>query len=318
MLQENLLKKMHKITCVVPVYNESTHIVDFINDLIFELKNISNLIEIIIVNDGSSDTTAIKLKAFELNSDIKYIELSRNFGKESAITAALPYVSGDCCFIMDSDYQHPFKYLEIMYDYWVEGFDIAYTYIINRESEAFFTKTCKSIYYKYLLNPDKISIPRDAGDFRLLDIRVIKSLILLKEKNRYMKGLYSWVGYRSIGVPYSPDVRKAGVSKFRLFDLVGLAIDGIVSFSTKPLIYSIFIGLFIAIFSFIYAIYIIYDTFANGVAVGGWPSIIVSIMFFSGVQLFFVGILGIYIGKIYEESKNRPIYLIDHKNSYNI
>lgn len=308
-----------KVSCIVPAYNESSHIVIFINELSLELKKISNHFEIIIVNDGSLDNTSeLILDNYKDVSHISYIEFTRNFGKEAAITAGLRQTTGNLCFIIDADFQHPFHYLHKMMNLYNDGYDMVYCYISNRQHDSFLVKKLKYFFYKYIFSPDKIIIPPDAGDFRLLSRDVIDSINSLNENNRYMKGIYSWVGYKSIGLPYIPDNRKSGDTKFSFFKLCALALDGVTSFSIKPLFFTSILGLIICCLSFLYALYIIFDTLFLGNMANGWPSLIVSIMFFSGLNLFFLGLIGIYVGKIYNESKKRPNYLINNKKSFNI
>lgn len=204
-----------KVSCIVPAYNESSHIIIFINELSQELKKISNDFEIIIVNDGSFDNTSeLIFDNYNDVSYISYIEFTRNFGKEAAITAGLRQTTGNLCFIIDADFQHPFHYLHKMMNLYNGGYDMVYCYISNRQHDSFLVKKLKNIFYKYIFSPDKIVIPPDAGDFRLLSRDVIDSINSLNENNRYMKGIYSWVGYKSIGLPYIPNCRKSGDTKF--------------------------------------------------------------------------------------------------------
>jgi glycosyltransferase involved in cell wall biosynthesis len=308
-----------KLSCIIPAYNESSHIFYFIDELCTELKKISNDFEVIIINDGSQDNTSnVIFDNYRNNLNIKYIEFTRNFGKEAAITAGLNNVKGDLCFIMDADFQHPFLYLHKMINIFNQGYDMVYCYVSNRDHDSYLFGKLKEIFYKYIFSPDKIVIPHNAGDFRLLSRDVIDCINSMNEKNRYMKGIYSWVGFKSIGIEYVPNDRKSGQSNFSFPKLFGLALEGITSFSIKPLIIATILGLIICFLSFLYALYIIFDTIFLGNPTSGWPSLIVSLMFFSGLNLFFMGLIGIYIGKIFTESKNRPIYLINNRKSFNI
>jgi glycosyltransferase involved in cell wall biosynthesis len=308
---------VNKISCIVPVFNESDQITDFIEKLIIELLKIHSIIEILIVNDGSTDDTANKILKFKSNKNIKYIEFSRNFGKEAAITAGLEISSGDCVYIIDADFQHPFFLLSQMYSKFLDGIDNVYCYQVTRNHEQIFLKFAKLIFYK-LFDSDGVYIPPGAGDFRLMGRCVVDSIVELKERNRYMKGIYAWVGYQSYGIPYSPDLRQHGFTKFNFNSLLRLAINGITGFSVRPLYIIAIFGLAISLLSIIYALFIILNTYIFGAEVNGWPSLIVSIMLFAGINIFSLGVVGVYVGNIYNEIKGRPVYLIRKEASFNI
>jgi glycosyltransferase involved in cell wall biosynthesis len=308
----------YSISCVIPAYNEASHISSFVVQLLAELHKMSKDVEIIVVDDGSQDDTFSEMLSFSKKQEVSYLKLTRNFGKEAAITAGLSYSSGDIVYIMDADFQHPFKYMHEMLDAISLEYDMVYAYPETRQKESFLMRWVKAIYYNILLSPDEIVIPPNAGDFRLIKRNVVTDILSMGERARYMKGIYAWVGHKVLGIPYKPDKRFVGRSRFSFKKLLSLAIQGITSFSTAPLKLLVLFGFSISALSFIYALYIIFRTLFYGSSLGGWPSLIVSIMFFSGVQLFAIGILGLYIGKVYLEAKLRPLYLVDKQNSFNI
>lgn len=305
--------KKLEISCVVPAYNESGNIEKFIPALIDSLASLAETYEIIVVNDGSTDDTAEKLLQFKENPSVKWLDLSRNFGKEAALTAGLAYATGEVTLLIDADFQHPLELIPTFIEKWAEGHDVVYGTQEDRQSQSFFVKKASSFFYKMLGKISKISIPANAGDFRLLDQKVVVELNRLDEKERFMKGLYAWVGFRQCAVPFVAPKREEGTSGWSKRKLIELALVGITSFSNTPLRFASYLGLVISCASFIYGSLIIIDTLLFGEEVQGYPTLIVSIMFLGGVQLLSIGILGEYIARIFTEVKRRPTYIVANK-----
>ena len=309
--RQSLLKqKQLKISFVVPVLNEGENISSFIEQAhAFALKYTSS-IEIIIIDDGSDDDTFSQLRSLSNQYPIKALQFSRNFGKEKAIAAGLQQVSGDICVIIDADFQHPFTTIHDFLKKWAEGFDVVYGKRNNRNDETWLKRTFTHWFYKALNLSSKINIPSDAGDFRLLDRCAVDALNRCHEGTRFMKGLYAWVGYKQTAVGFDVQKRQAGVSRWRLRKLTELALTGLISFSDVPLRAWGLIGLSIAGISFLIAIYIIFRTLIDGITTPGYTTIMVTIIFFGGIQLLSIGILGEYIARIFHEVKKRPPYII--------
>lgn len=300
-----------KVSCVVPVYNESGHIASFVERLFDTVSQQTDSIEMILVNDGSTDNSAQIIEGLMDRFPIRYIELSRNFGKEAALSAGVDYASGDVTLLIDGDFQHPIELVPQMVQLWQSGYDMVYGVIADRSHEPKVKRMGTNFLYA-LLNSDskKFNIPQDAGDFRLMDRSVTQALKQLPEHNRFMKGLYAWVGFKTIALPFVPAHRVSGQSSFGLKNLFKLAVTGITSFTTLPLKISGVVGLFISFLSLLYTCYIAIETLLIGNKVAGWSTLAIGIMFFAGIQLILIGILGEYVGHIYEEVKKRPIYIV--------
>jgi glycosyltransferase involved in cell wall biosynthesis len=297
------------LSVVVPSYNEAGHLKDFLACLRNTLSDITSSFEIIVVNDGSKDNTRqVALEALPQGS-IRYIEFSRNFGKEAALMAGLDYAHGDAALLIDADFQHPLEKIQEMQILWQQGYEMIYGVIDNRQKESVLKKIGTNLFYK-MLKFSEVPIPKNAGDFRWLDRKVIDALKSLPERNRFMKGLYAWVGFKAIALPFVPNDREGGVSSFSARNLSKLALSGITSFSVFPLHIWTFVGAIISLLAIAYGIYVGMMTIFYGNAVSGWPTLTVALMFFSGVQLFSVGILGEYIGRIFGEVKQRPLYIV--------
>lgn len=304
------------ISCIVPVFNEEAVIGPFIEKLQETLRELTNRFEIIVIDDGSSDHTVAKVLTFPPEYQVKLLGLSRNFGKEIALTAGFEHSSGEVAISIDADFQHPIEMLPVFLSYWAEGFDMVYGTRNDRESESYLKRNFAHLFYWVMQKITKIDIPNNAGDFRLLDRKVIETLQKFPERTRFMKGLYAWVGFNKIGVPYTVQERAAGKSSWRFMKLTELAITGITSFSDLPLRVWGFIGFLVSLTALIYAIYIITVTLLYGTDLPGFPTLIVAIMFFGGVQLLSVGILGEYIARIFTEVKQRPKYILQIKEGF--
>jgi glycosyltransferase involved in cell wall biosynthesis len=300
------------ISCVVPAYNESAHLSAFLADLQRTLAAISASYEIIVVNDGSTDATEEAMLPHLSQPGIRYLSLARNFGKEAALTAGIEHARGDAVILMDSDYQHPLELLPEMVRLWRDGYDMVYGVIADRSDEHRFKRWGTGLFYGLMEIGSSIRIPRNAGDFRLLDRKVADALRQLPERNRFMKGLYAWVGFRSVALPFVPAARATGVSSFGFRSLSRLALAGVTAFTTLPLRIWSGIGVAISLVAILYGCYIAVESMLFGNDVPGWSTLAAGLMFFSGVQLVSIGILGEYLGHVYNEVKRRPLYLLAH------
>lgn len=304
------------ISCIVPVYNEEKVINLFLKELYKTIATLSHIYEIIVVDDGSTDNTFLEIKNIATEIPIKILRLSRNFGKEAALTAGLENCQGQVVIFIDSDFQHPISLIETFLKFWADGFDMVYGIRKERDAETVVKRNMTNIFYWLMQKITKIKLPRNAGDFRLLDKKIIDALKLFPERTRFMKGLYAWVGFKSIGIPFVVSDRATGRSSWHFSHLAELAITGITSFSDIPLRAWSFIGFIVSTLSILYAVYIILVTLIYGTDLPGFPSLIVAIMFLGGVQLLSIGILGEYIARIFTEVKNRPNYILESKDGF--
>ncbi len=300
------------LSCIVPVYNEAANIVNFITQLTEKLSSYNNPYEIILIDDGSHDQSS-ELIMQQCNQQIKLLRFSRNFGKELAITAGLEYCRGDFAVLLDSDFQHPLALIDQLIDGWLANNEMVYYYREHRHDESLFKRFSARAYYSVFSKITAINIPANAGDFRLLDRKVITALCHCGDKERYMKGLYAWVGFKTLAIPYVPENRICGDSRWKLKNLFELAITGITSFSNIPLRIWAIVGMGLAAISLCCALYIVIKTIIFGVHLPGYASIMVSIIFFASMQLISIGILGEYIARIFTEVKSRPKYIIAEK-----
>jgi len=298
-----------KLSIVVPCFNEAGHLKDFLEALEREALDITPEYEIILVNDGSKDNTRNIALNFISQAQIRYLELSRNFGKEAALMAGIDHANGDAVLLIDADFQHPLDKISEMAQLWKMGYDMVYGVIANRQGESLTKRVGTSMLYK-LLNTSEIAIPENAGDFRWLDRKVVSALKSLPERNRFMKGLYAWVGFKSIAISFELKGRQSGSSTFNLKKLVNLGMAGLTSFSAAPLQLWIGLGAMISLLAIVYGAFIVIDTIVNGNPVSGWPTLTVALMLLSGIQLLSIGVLGEYIGRIFTEVKQRPLYVI--------
>ncbi len=313
----NLLNtKQVYISCVVPVFNEEAIVLTFIEKLQATLQALTNRYEIILVDDGSRDTTLQKILSLPKNPHVKLLGLSRNFGKEIALTAGIEHASGDVVILMDADFQHPLEMLSPFLQEWAQGYDMVYGVRIDRENESYIKRQFARLFYWLMQKITSIQIPKNAGDFRLLDKQIVTALKQFPERTRFMKGLYAWVGYKKTALPYDVKERAAGKSSWGFYKLTELAITGITSFSDIPLRVWSFIGFIISLISFFYALYIITVTLMYGADLPGFPTLVVAIMFLGGIQLLSIGILGEYIARIFTEVKQRPKYLLQIKEGF--
>lgn len=302
------------ISILCPVYNENLTIGRFISEIENTFSSLSYDLEIIFVNDGSTDNTLNILKEYKhKHSFIKIISLSRNFGKEAALTAALDYAQGDAVIPMDVDLQDPPSLIPLLLEGWKKGYEVVLAKRVNRESDSLTKRSFASLFYKIhnFLSHDKI--PENVGDFRLMSRKVVESLKRLPENERFMKGLFAWVGFKHTSIEYTRPPRSLGNSKFNFWKLWNLALDGVTSFSTAPLKIWSYVGATISLASLIYGTYIAILATMDKITVPGYASTFLAVLFLGGIQLIGIGVLGEYIGRIYKESKQRPIYIVEEE-----
>ena len=307
---------MKKISIIIPCYNEALTIPYFYKEIIKVTKKLKYNFEFIFVNDGSTDKTLDVIKKYiRTNKDVKYINLSRNFGKESAMYAGLNMASGDYVAIMDADLQDPPSILpEMITILETQEYDSVGLRRVNRKGEPIIRSFFARRFYKLIKKLSKVEMVDGARDFRLMTRQMVNSILELKEYNRYSKGLFSFVGYNTKWLEYENKERVAGESKWSLWKLFKYGMEGIIAFSTTPLVVSAFTGIIFCLIAFILIIVIIVRTLVFGDPTSGWPSLACIIFFVSGIQLFSIGIIGEYLAKTYLETKHRPIYIIKDTN----
>ena len=298
------------LSCVVPAYNEAANLEAFLRALVQTVQALTPDFEILVINDGSRDDThAVAMRLVD-ELPVRYLALSRNFGKEAALSAGIDHARGNAVLLIDADFQHPLEMLPEMHTLWQAGYDMVYGVIVDREAESGVKRLGTGLFYRLLNSGRSVKVPPNAGDFRWMDRKVVDALKSLPERNRFMKGLYAWVGFKTAALPFVPRDRVAGQSSFNLRRLGSLALLGLTSFTTLPLRVWSVIGGTVALIALAYGVAILLDTWLFGTDIAGWPTLAAGIMLFSGVQLMSIGILGEYIGRIYDEVKHRPIYLV--------
>ena len=304
---------MKTISILIPAYNEAPvldQLMTRLGNLAQEVKNYD--FEFLFVNDGSKDKTLEIIKGFaEIDPRVSYINLSRNFGKEIGMIAGLDHVTGDATVVIDADLQDPPELIPEMIKLWEEGYDDVYAKRKSREGETALKKFTSRMYYKTLQSITRIPIQEDTGDFRLLDRRVVEALKEFRESQRNTKAMFSWVGFHKKEILYDRDPRAAGETKWNYVKLVELAIDGITSFTTAPLRIATYAGIIVSLLAFLYLIFLVIRTAILGTDLAGYPSMMAVILFLGGVQLLSLGIIGEYVGRIFNETKQRPLYLIE-------
>jgi glycosyltransferase involved in cell wall biosynthesis len=298
------------VSCVMPAYNEADNLPVVIPDTLARLRELSDHWELIVVDDGSRDGTPALMAAWLNEPGVRYLRLSRNFGKEAALTAGIDHAGGDVVFLMDADGQHPSTLMLQMMQSWRGGADMVCAARASRADESWLKRAGTALFYWLVNNGSRSPIPVDAGDFRLMDRRVVDALKALPERNRFMKGLYAWVGFETVIVPYEPLARMAGHSTFSLRSLARLAFTGVTAFTNFPLRVVSTLGVLVALCAMVFGSWIVVEHFVYGHDVPGWATLVVGMMFFSGAQLLSIGILGEYVGRIFDEVKQRPVYLV--------
>ena len=301
---------------MVPAYNEEEalpFLYERVSKIMDEMKNYE--FELLFVNDGSKDNTLNEIKELrKKDKRISYVDFSRNFGKEIGMIAGLDYATGDCVIIMDADLQDPPELIPQMVELWEQGYDDVYAQRKSRAGETWLKKFTSKMYYKVLQSLTRIEIQKDTGDFRLLDRRCVNALKKMRETSRCSKSMFSWIGYKKKAILYDRDPRIAGKTKWNYKKLIDLAIDGITAFTTSPLRISTYISIPTFLALFIYFIYVIIKCIRLNIAIQAYQAIILLILFFAGVQIVLIGIMGEYLGRIFNESKHRPLYLVNEYN----
>jgi len=301
-----------KVTILIPCYNEELNLPMLYSHLQRLMDNEAGYRwEILFVNDGSRDNTLDVIKRLRENDPrISYVDLSRNFGKEAAMLAGFDYATGDCMIIMDADLQHPVETIPDMLRHWKEGYDDVYAKRISRGKESPIRKRLSLLYYRLLQKTTRVEILQNVGDFRLLDRKCIETMKQLREGERNTKGMFCWIGFHKKEIQFVQGDRMAGESSWNFIRLLNLAIDGITSFTTAPLRIATFTGLLVSLAAFAYMCYILVKTIVCGEPVQGFPTLMTTMLFLGGVQLLALGIIGEYLGKVFYETKNRPVYVV--------
>ncbi len=304
-------KNTELLSIIIPFYNEQEVIEECQSRLSSAVKAIDMDVEMIYINDGSKDNTlSILSKLLEKDSRIKIIDLSRNFGKEIAMTAGIDAAKGDAVIVIDADLQDPPELMVDMVAKWREGFDVVYAKRVERKGESFMKKLTASLFYKLINKISDTEIPANVGDFRLMSRQAVDALNQVRERKRFMKGLFAWIGFPQTAIEYSRDPRFAGETNWNYGKLIKFAVEGISSFTQEPLRLATYAGFFTALGAFLFGLYFIAKTLIFGEVVQGFTTLITVILFFSGVQLLSIGILGEYIGHMFIESKQRPLYFV--------
>ncbi|CCZ18558.1 MAG: glycosyltransferase family 2 protein [Clostridia bacterium] len=307
---------MKKITILVPAYNEEEALpllYERVSKIMNDMKDYE--FELLFVNDGSKDNTLNEIKKLrEQDKRVSYVDFSRNFGKEIGMIAGLDYATGDCVIIMDADLQDPPELIPQMVELWEQGYDDVYAQRKSRKGETWLKKFTSKMYYKVLQSLTRVPIQKDTGDFRLLDRRCVNALKKMRETSRCSKSMFSWIGYNKKAILYDRDPRIAGKTKWNYMKLIDLAIDGITAFTTSPLRISTFLSIPTFLALLIYFIYVIVKCCRLHIAIQAFQATILLILFFAGVQIVLIGIMGEYLGRIFNESKQRPLYLVNEYN----
>jgi polyisoprenyl-phosphate glycosyltransferase len=305
------------VTIVIPVYNEAEVLPTLYDRLTRVLEGLVESYEIIFVNDGSQDDSALFLRDFQArDARVKFLNFSRNFGHQIAITAGLDYSSGQAVVVMDADLQDPPEVIPQLIKQWRKGYDIVFAVRAKRQGEGFFKRATAAIFYRLFRCMTATEIPLDAGDFRLMSQRAVEALQSIRERNRFIRGLAGWIGFRQTSVTYVRDVRQAGETKYPLKKMLRFALNGLMSFSLVPLQLASYLGFLISSIGFFYIVYAIGLKLFTDRVVLGWTSVMVAVLFLGGVQLVSLGIIGEYIGRIYEEVKQRPLYVVDEAKGF--
>jgi glycosyltransferase involved in cell wall biosynthesis len=303
-----------KISVVVPSFNEEGNIEVLATKLVDVLKVLPYQYEVIFVDDGSSDGTLDRLKSLgNIDNNLYYLELSRNFGHQNALKAGYDYADGDCIISMDSDMQHPPEMIPQFLEKWEEGYDVVYTCREYQDEATIFKTKSSDLFYKMMNSISDTKLEKGTADFRLIDRKVANVLSSLNENGLFIRGLVKWLGFKQYAIHYICDARFSGSSKYNLKKMVKFAVQGITAFSVRPLYMATGLGMFFSLMAVLYIPYILYSYF-SGEAVSGWTSVLATIVFFGGVQLMVLGIIGMYLGKLFMQAKQRPNYIIRSTN----
>ncbi|AVO33744.1 glycosyltransferase [Ottowia oryzae] len=300
-----------RISCVMPAFNEAATLPRVVPQVLAALAQLSPHVELIVVNDGSRDATAaVAAELCAAHPQLVLIDLSRNFGKEAALSAGLDSARGDIVFLMDADGQHPTALLAEMLAGWRQGYDVVYTVRRTRSDQSALQRRLTGVFYGLLNWHARVKVPRNAGDFRLLDARVVQALRLMPERHRFMKGLYAWVGFRSLALDYEPLPRLAGETRFGLVGAFSLGTTGLFAFSATPLRLMGMTGVLLSLAALLYGLWVVFEYAFLGISVPGYATIVAGMMLLAGVQLMAIGLLSEYVARIYDEVKQRPLYLV--------
>lgn len=304
------------LSILIPCFNEAQNIKKIIDEIDHVFKNVDFLYEIILIDDGSRDSSIQVINEIVLhNNKIKFIEFSRNFGKDFALKAGIDFSQADAIVMIDADMQHPPSLILQMIEKWNEGFEVVYAFrSVNNPDASLIKQFFSKAFYKLINLLSDINLENGIADYRLIDKKVIASLKKIDENELFLRGMVKWIGFKQIGIPYKPDQRFTGKTTYSTKSLFKLAIHGITSFSTKPLYFSIFLGLSISFIAFVLYIFYVFYSIYFGHAISGWASVIFTIVLFGGLNLIVLGIIGVYVGKLFMQSKNRPNYIIRNTN----
>jgi polyisoprenyl-phosphate glycosyltransferase len=299
------------LSIIAPAYNEEKVLPAFQERMAAVLDKLDMDSEIVYINDGSRDNTAGVIESLRARDPrVAFVNLSRNFGKEIALTAGLDHARGDAVIVIDTDLQDPPELIPDLIKEWRNGYDVVYAKRTKREGESWLKKLTAAAFYRVMRRVSRVQIPEDTGDFRLLSRRAVEALGKLREQHRFMKGLFAWIGFPQKAVEYRRDPRAAGKTSFNYWKLWNFALEGITSFTTAPLKIATYVGLVTALVAFGFGAVIILKTLIYGDEVRGYPSLMVTVLFLGGLQLFFIGVIGEYLGRVYNETKNRPLYFL--------
>lgn len=307
-----------RYSIVVPVFNEQAVLPVLLHRLDLMMADLDGTAETIFVDDGSSDCSAIVLRAkAKEDSRYRFIALSRNFGHQAAITAGMEAASGDAVIVMDADLQDPPEVVWQMIEKWQEGYEVVYGRRLSREGDSAFKQATASLFYKFLGGLSSVDIPRDAGDFRLIDRQVLNAFLAMPEQDRFVRGMFAWLGFRQTEVAFHRLPRLAGETKYPLFKMMRLAANGVIGFSDAPLRLAIWCGFIVSAFAACYAMYVgIHWIAGDRSLVAGWASTIIIVSFLSGINMILTGIMGLYVGRIHGEVKRRPLYVVSEKTGF--
>jgi glycosyltransferase involved in cell wall biosynthesis len=302
-----------RLSIVVPVLNEQDNIVPLYERVVSVLRALGADYELIFVDDGSSDESVARITALHARDPrVKLLSFSRNFGHQTALTAGLDYATGDAVISMDADLQHPPELIAELVARWQDGYEVVYTVREATEKQGFLRRVASAGFYRLFRWLSGLDLPANTADFRLLDRKVVAALRSIRERARFLRGLTRWVGFRSVGVPYRAAARLAGAPKYNLRRMLRFALDATLSFSTFPLYLAIYVGAIEAVLGVLYALFALLAWLISGNVVPGWTSLIILVAVVGGLQLMLTGVIGLYVGKIYEETKQRPLYLVRH------
>ena len=307
---------MDKITIIIPCYNEQEVLQQLYDRLQEVLEPVADCVfTYLFVNDGSRDATLEILRELQAaHAEVSYISFSRNFGKEAAMLAGLDYAEGDAVVLMDADLQHPPELIPAMLAEWRAGYDDVCARRRDRSDEGYFKGKITNFFYSVMQHMSRFEVQKNVGDFRLLDRRCVQALRLMREGQRYTKGLFTWVGYRKKELPFTVQPRAAGHTTWNYFSLLNLAIEGLTSFTTLPLRVTTLLGIGVSLLALLYMFFVFFNALFYGDPVAGYPTLLTVMLFLGGVQLLSLGIIGEYLGRVFNESKRRPIYLVDEQD----